>query len=48
MSKSLQACRFKWLDHAKFNLDKYDDDKYYVISSLRGCILEINLEYPKE
>ena len=31
-----------WLNPSKFNLHKYDDNK------LRGCILEINLEYPKE
>ena len=31
---------FKWLDPAKFNLDKYDDD------SLRGWILEVDLGYP--
>ena len=33
MSKPLPTVRFKWLDPAKFNLDKYDDD------SLRGCVL---------
>ena len=30
------------MDPAKFNLDKYDDD------SLRGCVLEVGLEYSKE
>ena len=33
---------FKWLFFAKFNLDKYDDH------SSRGCVSEVNLEYPKE
>ena len=42
MSKSLPSGGFKWLDPAKFSLNKYDDD------SLRDCILEVDLEYPKE
>ena len=42
MSKPLPMGEFKWLYPAKFNLDKYDDD------SLRGCVLEVDLEYPKE
>ena len=41
MSKHLPVGGFKWLDPAKFNLDKYDAD------NLRGCVLEFDLEYPK-
>ena len=41
MSKSLPMGGFKWLDPAKFNLDKYDNN------SLRDFILEVHLEYPK-
>ena len=41
MSKFLPKSRFKWLDPAKFNLDKNDDN------SLRGCVLEVDLEYRK-
>ena len=42
MSKFLLTGAFKRLDFAKFNLDKCDND------SLRGCVLEVDLEYPKE
>ena len=41
-SKFLQTIGFEWPDPAKFNLDKYDD------ISLSGCLLEIDLEHPKE
>ena len=41
MSKPLSKSKFKWLNSEKFNLDKYKD------ASLRGCVLEVNLEYPK-
>ena len=41
MSKSLLTGRFKWLDLAKFNLNKYDNDR------LRCYGLEVDLEYPK-
>ena len=34
--------RFKSLDHAKFNLDKYDGN------SFKGCVSEVDIEYPKE
>ena len=40
--QSLPASGLKWLDPAKFNLDKYDDN------SSRGSVLEANLECPKE
>ena len=33
---------FKWLDPATFNLDEYDDN------SSRGCVLKVDLGYPKE
>ena len=33
---------FKWLDPAKFNLHKYENN------NLRDSILEVHLEYPKE
>ena len=39
ISKSLPKGGFKWLDPAKF---KYNDN------SSRGCVLEHDLEYPKE
>ena len=32
MSKSIPTSRFKWLDPAKFKLDRYDD------GSSRGCV----------
>ena len=42
MSKSLPTGGFKWLDLEKFHLDNYEND------SLRGCVVEVDLEYPKE
>ena len=42
MSKPLSKSKFKWLNPEKFNLDKYKD------AILRGCVLEVNLEYPKD
>ena len=42
MSKSLPVGRLKWLDPSKFDFDKDDDN------SLRVCVLELDLEYPKE
>ena len=42
MSKSLPTGGFKYLDPAKFILDKYDD------SSLRGCVLKVDHLFPKE
>ena len=41
MSKSLITHRFKLLDIAEFNLDKYDDN------SSRYCVLEVDFEYPR-
>ena len=43
--KSLPTGGFKWLDPAKFDLDKYDNDSFI------GCTLKffkIYFEYPKE
>ena len=42
ISKYLPMDKFKCLDPAKINLDKYDD------LSLKDCILEVNLEDPIE
>ena len=42
MWKSLPTGWFKWLEPEKCNLDNYDD------SSSGGCILEVDLKYPKE
>ena len=41
MSNVLPTSGFKWLDPAKFNLHKNNDN------SSRGCVLEVDLEYPK-
>ena len=43
ISKYLPMGGFKWLDNAKFSLDKYDNKR-----SSRSSVLEVNLEYPKE
>ena len=42
MPKFLPMSGFKWIDPAKLNLGKYDDN------SSRGCILEADFQYPKE
>ena len=42
MSKFLPTSRFKWIDPKEFDLNKYSSN------SLRGCVLEVDLEYPKE
>ena len=42
MPTSLPTGGFKWLDLSKFKLDKYND------GSLKGCLSEVHLEYPKE
>ena len=41
MSNVLPIGGFKWLDPAKFNLHKNNDN------SSRGCVLGVSLEYPK-
>ena len=42
MSKFLLTSEFKWIDPKEFDLNKYTNN------SLKGCVLEIDLEYPKE
>ena len=33
---------FEWIDRKEFDLNKY------TTNSLKGCVLEVDLEYPKE
>ena len=42
MSKFLRTIGFKWIDHKEFELTKY------TINGSKGCVLEDDLEYPKE
>ena len=42
MSKFLPITGFKWIDRKKFDLNKY------TRNSSKGCVLEFDLEYPKE
>ena len=42
MSKNLPTRGFKWIDPKEFDLNKYTSN----IS--KGCILKVDLEYPKE
>ena len=42
MSKLFSMGSFKWLDLAKFSLDKYDNN------SSKGCVLGLDLKYLKE
>ena len=42
MSKFLPKSGFKWIDPKEFDLNKYTSN------SSKGCILEVDLEYPKE
>ena len=42
MSKFLPASGLKWIDPKEFDLNKYNS-----INS-NGCVLEVDLEYPKE
>ena len=37
-----QQVEIKWLHPENFSLSKYDDNSY------RGCILEVDLEFPKK
>ena len=41
MSKFLRTSGFKWIDPKEFDLNKYTNN------SLKGCVLEVDLEYPK-
>ena len=42
MSKFLSTSWFKWIDPKEFDLNKYTSN------SSKGCVLEVDLEYPKE
>ena len=42
MSKFLPTSGFKWIDPEEYDLNKYTSN------SLKRCVLEANLEYPKE
>ena len=42
MSKFLQTRGFKWIDPKEFDLSKYTS------SRIKGCVLEVDLQYPKE
>ena len=42
MSKFLPTSGFKWIDLKDFDLNEY------ISNSSKGCVLEVDLEYPKE
>ena len=42
MSKFLPTSGFNWIDSKDFNLNKYTNN------SSKGCVLEVDLKYPKE
>ena len=42
MSKLIPTSGFKWIHPKEFDLDKYTSN------SSKGCVLEVDLEYPKE
>ena len=42
MYKFLPTSGFKWIDPKEFDLNKYTSN------SSKGCVLEVDLEYPKE
>ena len=42
MSKFLPTSGFKWKDPKEFNTNKYTNN------NSKGCVLEVDLEYPKE
>ena len=42
MSKFSRRSGFKWIDSKEFDLNKYTSN------SSKRCVLEVNLEYPKE
>ena len=42
MSKFLPTSGFKWIDPKEFDLNKHTSN------SSKGCVLEVDLEYPKE
>ena len=42
MSKFLATSGFKLIDSKEIDLNKY------TINSLKGCVIEVDLDYPKE
>ena len=42
MSKFLPTSGFKWIDPKEFNLNKYNSN------NSKGCVLQVELEYPRE
>ena len=42
MSKFLPTGRFKWIDPKEVDMNKY------TYNNSKGCVLEVDLEYPKE
>ena len=42
MSKFLPTSEFNWIDFKDFNLNKYTNN------NSKGCVLEVDLKYPKE
>ena len=42
MSKFFPTSRFIWIDPKEFGLEKY------AINSSKGCVVKVDLEYPKE
>ena len=42
MSNFFPASGFKWIDPKEFDLREYTNN------SSKGCVLEVDLEYPKE
>ena len=42
MSKLLPVSQFKWIDPKELDMNKYTKN------SSKVCVLEVNLEYPKE
>ena len=42
MSKFLPTSRFKWIHPKEFDLNKYSGNRS------EGCVLEVDLQYPKE
>ena len=42
MPKFLPTSGFKWVDPKEFDLNKYTSN------SSKGCVFEVDLEYPKE
>ena len=41
ISRFLPTSGFKWIDHKEFDLNKYPSN------SSKGCVLKVDLEYPK-